>query len=190
MPSRSNFKLRHHRIPAYSALVCATCQDGVMRKRSDGAIRQSSLTICVRASSTVRRSQPTHSPRTYGAIRRAVDSQVDYAQLFKVFASELNTGHGRYSPPDMVRSENEVLIGNPDPEHVSTSFVERQNLTVRMENRRFTRLTNAFSKKLANLKASVGLHYAHYNFVACIGHCAVRPRWPLARRIGCGLSNS
>jgi hypothetical protein len=64
-----------------------------------------------------------------------------------------------------VRSEKEVLIGDPDPAHVSTSFVERQNLSVRMECRRFTRLTNAFSKKLANLQASVALHYAHYNFV-------------------------
>ena len=101
----------------------------------------------------------------YGSIRRAFDSQVDYAQLFKVFASETNSGRGRYSPPDMIRSEKEVLIGDPDPAHVSTSFVERQNLSVRMECRRFTRLTNAFSKKLANLKASVALHYAHYNFV-------------------------
>src|SRR5258708_24369932 len=65
----------------------------------------------------------------------------------------------------MVRSEKEVLISTSDPEHVSTSYVERQNLSVRMECRRFTRLTNAFSKKLANLKASVALHYAHYNFV-------------------------
>ena len=100
----------------------------------------------------------------YGAIRRAWDSQVDYAQQMKVFASELNTGRGRYSPPIMVEAETEVLLGDPDPDHISTSYVERQNLTVRMENRRFTRLTNAFSKKLANLKASVALHYAHYNF--------------------------
>lgn len=100
----------------------------------------------------------------YGAIRRAFDSRVDYAQQIKVFASELNMGRGRYSPPVMVESATEVLLGNPNPDHVSTSFVERQNLSVRMENRRFTRLTNAFSKKLANLKASVALHYAHYNF--------------------------
>ncbi|MGC2444189.1 hypothetical protein [Candidatus Binatus sp.] len=64
----------------------------------------------------------------------------------------------------MVRTEKEVPIGDPDPAHVSTSYVERQNLSVRMECRRFTRLTDAFSKKLANLKASVALHYAHYNF--------------------------
>jgi hypothetical protein len=65
----------------------------------------------------------------------------------------------------MVKAEKEELIGSPDPDYISTSYVERQNLSVRMGNRRFTRLTNAFSKKLANLKASVALHYAHYNFV-------------------------
>ena len=65
----------------------------------------------------------------------------------------------------MVECEREELIGSPDPDHISTSYVERQNLTIRMQNRRFTRLTNAFSKKLANLKASVALHFAHYNFV-------------------------
>jgi IS1 family transposase len=101
----------------------------------------------------------------YPAIREAFAGRVDYATQIKVFASELNTGRGRYSPPIMVESEQEVLIGNPDERHISTSFVERQNLSVRIECRRFTRLTNAFSKKRANLKASVALHYAHYNFV-------------------------
>jgi IS1 family transposase len=101
----------------------------------------------------------------YGAIRRAFESNVDYAQIVKVFASKLNVGRDRYSPPRLVSAEKEELIGLPNPEFVSTSHVERQNLTVRMCNRRFTRLTNAFSKKLANLKASVALHYAHYNFV-------------------------
>jgi IS1 family transposase len=101
----------------------------------------------------------------YPAIRAAFNGRVDYASITKVFASELNAGRGRYSPPSMIRSEREVLIGSPDSEHISTSYVERQNLSMRMECRRFTRLTNAFSKELANLKASVALHYAHYNFV-------------------------
>jgi hypothetical protein len=65
----------------------------------------------------------------------------------------------------MISSGKEGLIGLPDERTISTSFVERQNLSVRMECRRFTRLTNALSKKLANLKASVALHYPHYNFV-------------------------
>jgi hypothetical protein len=101
----------------------------------------------------------------YGAIGRAFQHDVDYAQLIKVFASELNDGRGRYSPPVMVQCEREGLIGRPDPDHISTSYVERQNLTMRMQMRRFTRLTNGFSKKRANHAAAVALHFAHYNLV-------------------------
>ena len=101
----------------------------------------------------------------YDAIMQAFGNGCDYAQLIKVFASDLNVGRGRYTPPRMISSGKEELIGLPSPESLSTSYVERQNLSVRMGCRRFTRLTNAFSKKLANLKASVVLHYAHYNFV-------------------------
>ena len=107
----------------------------------------------------------------YGTIMQAFGNTIDYAQLHKVFASELNTGRGRYSPPVMLNCEREPIIGDPDPDHISTSYAERQNLTVRMQNRRFTRLTNAFSK-LANLKASVALHYAHYNL--CRVHKTLR----------------
>jgi IS1 family transposase len=99
----------------------------------------------------------------YGSIRRAFDSQVDYAQITKVFASDANWG--RYSPPVLINSIRENLIGTPDEDFISTSYVERQNLTMRMSMRRFTRLTNAFSKKLENLKAAVALHFAHYNLV-------------------------
>jgi hypothetical protein len=101
----------------------------------------------------------------YPAISAAFDGNVDYATITKVFASELNTGRGRYSPPTMVGAETEWLIGQPDEKAISTNYVEQQNLSVRMECRRFTRLTNAFSKKLANLNASVALHYCHYNYV-------------------------
>jgi IS1 family transposase len=101
----------------------------------------------------------------YGAIMRAFGNEIDYAQLQKVFASELNTGRGRYSPPVLVSTATEQIIGLPDPDLISTSYVERQNLTMRMAMRRFTRLTNGFSKKLENLKAAVALHFAHYNFV-------------------------
>src|SRR6185437_11247927 len=100
----------------------------------------------------------------FGAIQEIFGHDVDYAQQHKVFASELNTGRGRYSPPKLVKCVNEQSIGNPAPQHVSTAYVERQNLTMRMGMRRFTRLTNGFSKKRENLVAAVCLHFAHYNF--------------------------
>jgi IS1 family transposase len=104
-------------------------------------------------------------PAYYGAIMRAFEGKVDYAQTTKVFASELNAGRGRYSPPIMMKCDKEPLIGTPDPDEISTSYVERQNLTMRMQMRRFTRLTNGFSKKRVNHAAAVCLHFAHYNFV-------------------------
>ena len=70
----------------------------------------------------------------------------------------------RYSPATCTGSREQRITGDPDTDHISTSFVERQNLTVRMQVRRFTRLTNAFSTKLDNHKAAIALHYMHYNF--------------------------
>jgi hypothetical protein len=101
----------------------------------------------------------------YGAIGRAFQHDVDYAQLIKVFASELNDGRGRYSPPVLMQCERERLIGRPDADHISTSYVEHQTLSMRMQMRRFTRLTNGFSKKRASHAAAVALHFAHYNLV-------------------------
>jgi IS1 family transposase len=101
----------------------------------------------------------------YGAIMQIFGNNVDYAQIHKVFASELNTGRGRYSPPILMKCEHDPIIGNPDDDDISTSYVERQNLTMRMQMRRFTRLTNGFSKKRVNHAAAICLHFAHYNFV-------------------------
>ncbi len=98
-------------------------------------------------------------------------NDVDYAQLVKVYGTE-PAGDGRYAPPRVTETVSTPITGNPDPRHICTSYVERQNLTIRMMCRRFTRLTNAFSKKLANLKAALALHFAYYNF--CRIHATLR----------------
>src|SRR5215469_7905564 len=98
------------------------------------------------------------------ATERAFGADVDYGQVVKFYEAE-PVGRGRYSPPHVVGAERTVIAGNPDQAHISTSMIERQNLTMRMSMRRFTRLTNAFSKKIENLRAAVAVHFAHYNFV-------------------------
>ncbi len=103
-----------------------------------------------------------------GAYVQAIDigfgGEVDYGQIVKSYEAE-PIGPGRYSPPKVISATKEYIFGNPDVDRICTSFVERHNLTMRMQMRRFTRLTNAFSKKLENLKATVSLYLAHYNFV-------------------------
>src|SRR5438874_6540341 len=88
---------------------------------------------------------------------------VDYAMLIKIYGAGHEVDRG-YSPPVCVGAEKHWIMGKPNRAHVSTSFVERQNLTMRMQMRRFTRLTNGFSKKVDNHRHSVALHYMHYNF--------------------------
>ena len=98
------------------------------------------------------------------AIERSFGVGVDYAQVVKSYEA-VPVGPGRYSPPKVSATEKNAIIGNPDMALASTSYVERQNLTMRMGIRRMTRLTNAFSKKLRNHRAATALHFAHYNLV-------------------------
>jgi IS1 family transposase len=98
------------------------------------------------------------------AVESAFGSEVDYAMLDKIYNAPPNKGTTRYSPAECCGTKKVKMKGNPDMAQVSTSFVERQNLTMRMSMRRMTRLTNAFSKKLENQAHAVALHFMHYNF--------------------------
>ena len=99
------------------------------------------------------------------AVVTAFGHDVDYAQLVKIYGEPAQKSERRrYSPSEFVKAEKRVVSGTPDLKHASTSFVERQNLTMRMGMRRFTRLTNGFSKKVENLEHAVSLHFMHYNF--------------------------
>lgn len=100
------------------------------------------------------------------AIEGAFGGEVDYAMLVKLYGGGEGQGpEVKYSPGECCGTKRDVICGSPDRQHISTSFAERQNLTMRMRMRRFTRLTNAFSKKLENLEHAVALHFMHYNFV-------------------------
>jgi IS1 family transposase len=114
----------------------------------------------------------TDGHRVYmDAIENAFGSEVDYAQLQKIFGASAES-ETRYSPAQCIGCDMKVVSGNPDPKHVSTSYVERQNLTMRMSMRRVTRLTNAFSKKVDNLCHAVAIHYMYYNY--CRVHQTLR----------------
>lgn len=99
------------------------------------------------------------------AVEGAFGGNIDYAILHKVYGAAPESAKGRYSPAECVGTQKHRIEGDPDPKHVSTSFVERQNLSIRMGNRRMTRLTNAFSKKAVNHAHMMSVYFMHYNFV-------------------------
>lgn len=99
------------------------------------------------------------------AVENAFEDEIDFAQLVKIYGSPDGSGNDkRYSPAECTGAEKKWVSGDPKPELISTSYVERQNLTMRMHMRRFTRLTNAFSKKIENHCYAIALHFVYYNF--------------------------
>ena len=129
------------------------------------------------------------------AVERAFKGKIDYAQLIKIYGrpDDDRKPNRRYSPGVCLGAAPQKITGNPDAAHISTSYIERQNLTMRMSMRRFTRLTNAFSKKLENLTAAVSLHFTYYNFCRVHSTLGTTPAvaagltdhtWTLAELIG------
>jgi len=115
----------------------------------------------------------TDGHRVYAdAVEDAFGADIDYAMLVKIYGASNDSPESRYSPATCIGCRTGVLNGDPDRDHISTSFVERQNLSMRMGMRRFTRLTNGFSKKLENHGHMVALYFMHYNF--CRIHKSLR----------------
>jgi IS1 family transposase len=124
----------------------------------------------------------TDGLKMYGdAVEGAFGCDVDYAMLIKLYGND--SFDTKYSSGECTGTRTAVLQGNPDPKHISTSFVERQNLTLRMQMRRFTRLTNGFSKKAENHAHAVALHYMHYNY------CRVHQTLRVTPAMEAGLAN-
>jgi len=116
------------------------------------------------------------------AVEDAFGSEIDYAMLVKLFGHQQDF-ENRYSPPKCIGVRRRRIKGKPDRKFISTSFVERQNMTVRMCNRRFTRLTNAFSKTLENHKHALAIHFTHYNF------CRIHQTLRVTPAMEAGISN-
>jgi IS1 family transposase len=114
----------------------------------------------------------TDGHRVYlNAVESAFGAGIDYAMLIKIYGAD-STNDTKYSPAECIDCKPIAITGRPDSKHISTSYIERQNLTMRMGMRRFTRLTNGFSKKVENHAHAVALHYMHYNF--CRVHQTLR----------------
>ena len=120
------------------------------------------------------------------AIENTFGREIDYAQLVKIYG-ETPESQRHYSPAQCTGAEKHIVQGNPDTKDISTSYIERQNLTMRMNMRRFTRLTNAFSKKLENLEYTLALHYMYYNFAR--PHKSLANPYPTTPAMAAGIAN-
>lgn len=118
------------------------------------------------------------------AVEGAFGADVDYAMLQKIYGKSPEAAKGRYSPAECIGAKKETITGNPDRDHVSTSYVERQNLTMRMSMRRFTRLTNGFSKKLDNHIHMLALYFVFYNF------CRIHKTLRVTPAMAAGISDT
>jgi len=123
------------------------------------------------------------------AIEGAFGSEIDYAMLIKLYGpiEPGKEARRRYSPAECVGTDTKMVTGTPDKAHISTSYVERQNLTMRMSMRRFTRLTNAFSKKLQNHMHALALYFMHYNFAR--SHKSLANPYPRTPAMAAGLTD-
>jgi IS1 family transposase len=117
----------------------------------------------------------------------AFKQKIDYGQIQKIYATDPSTKRGKYSPAICTGAKTKVLKGDPDTDRISTSYVERQNLTMRMGMRRFTRLTNGFSKKVENLAHAVSLHFLYYNFAR--PHSALKDPYPRTPAMAAGVAD-
>jgi IS1 family transposase len=145
--------------------ICADTKLAVswlVSTRDAGAAHEFMQDVASRLRYRVQLTTDAHKPYL-SAVEDAFGSEIDYAVLQKIYGTDPGN-ETRYSPAVCLGTKAETIQGTPDPKHISTSYVERQNLTMRMHMRRFTRLTNGFSKKVENHAHSVALHFMYYNF--------------------------
>jgi IS1 family transposase len=146
------------------------CVSYLVSTRDAGAAHEFMSDVASRLRGRVQLTTDGHRPYLE-AVEGAFGADIDYATLPKIYGVDPQ-GEKRYSPPVCLGCESKIISGEPVAKHISTSYVERQNLTMRMSMRRFTRLTNAFSKKIENHEHSIALHFMHYNF--CKIHTTLR----------------
>jgi IS1 family transposase len=139
------------------------CLSWLVADRSAGAAYEFMSDVASRLRNRVQLTTDGHAAYLV-AVDAAFGGDIDFATLTKIYGSEGGEAR-RYSPAKIISSQAATISGKPNPRHISTSYVERQNLTMRMHMRRFTRLTNAFSKKIEMHEHAVSLHFMHYNFV-------------------------